>query len=86
VGGGKQIVSVGKIKRMNEGQNFCKITIMAGSASRTSMCTYKNCNIIKRHNVVMGRLCHELKKCSTLQTTKEASEPKDYLQTRAVDR
>jgi hypothetical protein len=71
---------------MNEGQNFHKITIMAGSESRTSMCTYKNCNIIMRHDVVMGRLCHELIKCSTVQTPKEASEPKDYLQTRAVHR
>jgi hypothetical protein len=71
---------------MNEGRNLCKITIMAGSQSRTSTSKYKDGNIIKRHNAVVGRLCHEPKQCSTVPTTKEASEPIGYLQTRAVDR
>jgi hypothetical protein len=71
--GGKQKVSFGQTKgflkwkvwiqckKMNEGQNFCKITkiTMAGSELRTSMCKYIDGNITDMHNVVMGRLCHE---------------------------
>jgi hypothetical protein len=73
---------------MNEGRNFCKITktIMAGSESRTFMCKYKDGNIIDRHNAVMGRLCHEAKRCSTVPRRREASEPIGYLQTRTEDR
>jgi hypothetical protein len=40
--------------------------------------------IIERHNAVMGRLCHEAKRYSTVSTWKEASEPTGYPQTRAV--
>jgi hypothetical protein len=99
--GGKQKVSVaqrkgfmnGKFglnarsKRMNEGRNFYKITktIMAGSESRTSTCKYKDSNIIERHNEVIGRLCHEAKRCKTVPTRKKASEPIGYLQIKAVD-
>jgi hypothetical protein len=75
ISGGKQKVSVGqtkgftkwevwiKCKKMNEGQNFCKITkiTMAGSELRTSMCKYKDGNIVGRHNAVMGRFCQEAK-------------------------
>jgi hypothetical protein len=64
-------------RSMNEGRN--KITKMAGSERSTSTCKYK------RHNAVMGRLCHEPEQCSTVPTTKEASQPICYLQTRAVD-
>jgi hypothetical protein len=42
--------------------------------------------IIKRHNAVMGRLCHKAKRCSTIPTRREASEPIGDLQTRDVDR
>jgi hypothetical protein len=61
-------------------------TTMAGSESTTSTCKYKDGNIIERHNMVMGRLCHEAKRCSTVLTKKEASKPIGYLQTRAADR
>jgi hypothetical protein len=49
---------------------------MAGSESRTSTCKYKDGNIIKRHKAVMGRLCHEAKRCKRVPTRKET-----YLQT-----
>jgi hypothetical protein len=44
------------IKCKQQEANFCKTTetITARSGSRTSTCKYKDGNIIKRHNEVMG--------------------------------